>query len=277
MPCLFPNERAAFCRLMFAALCAGVAPLVAAAPAASNAPPPPSAVSLQDQIDDLKRTQGRILEELQALRALLQNAPAPARSEMPALPPPPTVLNVRGEPFKGAAAATLAIVEYSDFDCSHCAEFATRILPALDRKYVATGNVKLFFRDLPERGSESSLLKARLARCAGEEGKFWVMHDHLFAARPAVVGEKWRGEAEAIGLDVAKVAACLDAGRWTDPIQRSATGAVRMGFRGTPTFVVGRLDERGEVVRVHRIVLGLDEAAGLGAILDELLAAPATK
>jgi len=258
-----------------ATLFAGVASLHSAEPAPAT--PPASAVTLQAQIDDLKRTQVRILEELQALRALLQNAPAPARSEVPALPPPPTVLNVRGEPFKGAAAATLAIVEYSDFDCSHCAEFVTKLLPALDRKYVATGQVKLFFRDLPERGSESSFLKARLARCAGEQGQFWAMHDHLFAARPAVVGEKWRGEAEAIGLDVTKVAACLDAGRWTDPIQRSATGAVRMGLRGTPTFVIGRLTDNGDIVRVHRIVLGLDEAAGLGAILDELLATPGAK
>lgn len=244
---------------------------------AVTTPPSPSVATLQEQIDDLKRTQVQILEELQALRALLQSPPAPTRSEVPALPAPPTVLNVRGEPFKGTPAATLAIVEYSDFDCSHCAEFATKLLPGLDRKYIATGKLKYFFRDLPERGNPDSLLKARLARCAGEQDKFWPMHDYLFAARPAVAGEKWRSEAEAVGLDVTTMAACLTSGRWADAIQRSATGAVRMGFRGTPTFVVGRLDERGEMVHVDRIVLGLDEAASIGGLLDELLAAPVAK
>lgn len=279
-----PTSVARFCRRLTTSLFAAVAvaplwSMAQSAPVAPTARTPAAqpTASLQEQIDELKRTQVRILEELQALRALLQNAPAPARAEVSALPPPPTVLNVHGEPFKGDPAARLAIIGYSDFDCSHCAEFATKLLPALDRKYVATGKLKLFFRDLPERGNADSFLKARLARCAGEQGKFWAMHDHLFAARPAVGGDQWRGEAEAIGLDVTKVAACLTAGRWADNIQRSAAGAVRMGFRGTPTFVIGRLDEKGDVVRVHRIVLGLDEAAGIGGILDELLAAPAVR
>src|SRR3954465_12527574 len=99
--------------------------------------------SLQEQLDDLKSGQQRILQELEALRAAIQQTPA--RSEVQARPAGPTIFNVRGEPFKGATNASVAIVEYSDFDCSHCAQFATQTFPEIDRKYIVTGKIRYFF------------------------------------------------------------------------------------------------------------------------------------
>lgn len=235
--------------------------------AQEQAPP-----SLQEQLDALKRGQERILQELEELRAAL--AERPARAEQPARSTAPTVFNLRGEPFKGEKSAPLAIIEYSDFECSHCAEFATEIFPQLEQLYIAAGKMRFYFRDLPEPGNAESLLKARVARCAGEQGKFWEMHDYFFAKHPALVGGSFRAEADAIGLDHAKLTACLKESKYSLMIQRSAAGAARMGFRGTPTFVIGRLSDNGDILTVKQILLGSESLEKFRAILDPLLAEP---
>lgn len=260
---LFPSVR---CRpgVALAALVLAGKVLVAAEPAAG------SVEALQRQIDELKAGQQEILRELQALRGALGQAPA--RVEQPAAPQPPPTLNIQGEPFRGSATARVALINYSDFECSHCATFATTVLPELQRRYLASGKVRYYFRDLPDRQSDASFVKARLARCAGEQGLFWETHDHLFAAQPKVAGDAWKTDLTALGVDVPKVEACLTAGRHGDVIQRSAAGAWRMGFRGTPTFILGRLTEDGDFVRVEHVLLGTEELSRFQGLIDALLA-----
>jgi protein-disulfide isomerase len=228
--------------------------------------------SIQEQLNDLKRGQERILQELEGLRTTLEQGAAGARTEVPARPPGPVALNVHGEPFKGSSNAPVAIVEYSDFDCGHCAKFATQIFPQLDAKYVATGKVKLYFRDFPERGNAESFLKAQVARCAGEQGKFWVIHDYFFTAKPVLTGSDLSREAELIGLDLPALKQCLSQPKYALMIQRSATGAEKMGIEGTPTFVVGTLTDNGDIVRVKQVLLGAEKLAEFEKVLDELLA-----
>ncbi len=229
--------------------------------------------SLQEQLDDLKSGQQRILQELELLRAALPNLPV--RSEQPSRPQAPKVLNVHGEPFKGAKEATVAIVEYSDFDCSHCAEYARDTYPKIDQKYVQSGKVKYFFRDFPEPGNAESLLKARLARCAGEQGKFWEAHDYLFAASPTLVGRDLHPAAEALGLDYPKLMQCLQQEKYEVLIQRNVAAATRLGFAGTPTFVMGQLTDHGDIVRIKEILLGSENFASFEKSLEALLAPPA--
>ena len=252
--------------LLLPVLCALALPVSAQ----DQAPP-----SVQEQLDDLKRGQERILQELEALRAAL--ASPPARVEQAARPSGPTVLNVRGEPFKGEKTAPLAIVEYSDFECSHCAQFATEIFPEIDRQYIATGKLRFYFRDLPEPGNAESLLKARVARCAGDQGKFWPMHDYFFAKHPVLIGSKLEHEAAVAGLDSVKLAACLQEDKYSLMIQRSATGASRMGFRGTPTFVIGKLTAGGDILSVSQVLLGSESIQQFKEILDALLTEAATE
>ncbi len=227
--------------------------------------------SVQAQLDELKRGQEQILRELQALRAALEQRPASARGETTARPAPPVVLNVHGEPFKGAQGAKLAIVEYSDFDCSHCAQFAAEIFPQIDQKYIATGLVKFFFRDLPEPGSTESLLKARAARCAGEHGRFWEMHDYLFTAKPRLLGADLSNEAQIAGVTTEELKQCLKNEQSAAMIQRSALGASRIGIRGTPTCFIGTLSDQGDVIRIKEMVTGVETFAKFDGILSDLL------
>ena len=249
-------------------------PLVAAESVAEK-PASAAITELQKQIDQLQAGQQRLLKELQDIKALL--AVRDGRAEVGARPPAAGVirLNVLGEPFRGDARARVAIVEYSDFDCSHCAKYATAIYPLLDRDYLQTRRIKYFFRDLPAPGVPVSLQKARVARCAGEQGKYWEMHDQLFrklSASPA--DQEPNALAKSLGLDLEKYSACLTSDRYLDAIQRNTVGARRMGITGTPAFLIGTVSEDGNFFQAAKQLLGGEKLTDFTVVLDELLAAP---
>jgi len=232
-----------------------------------------AASSIQQQIDDLKEGQQRMLKELAEIKKLLQDRTNRVDGAKPAMPNAIS-LNVHGEPFKGGNGARVAIVEYSDFDCSFCAKYATEIYPLIDENYIKPGKIKYFFRDLPSPEHPNALFKARLARCAGEQGKFWEMHDRLFANQSAVDGQDLAPYAQTVGLDAEQLRQCLAGERYTENIRRSMYGAARMGIRGTPAFLIGTVTADGDFLRTTNVFLGAESYAAVKSILDELLAPP---
>jgi protein-disulfide isomerase len=233
----------------------------------------PSPATLQQQIDELRKNQEAILKELGEIkRSLGQKA---TRNDVLAKPELPRLvsLNVHGERFRGDGKARIAMVEYSDFDCSFCAKYAKEIYPHIDRDYIQSGKIKYFFRDLPPPGETNALLKARTARCAGEQDKFWELHDLLFTEPAAPLDEKLSLQAQALGLDLEKLNQCLASGRYVENIERSASGARQLGIHGTPAFVVGTLSEDGDFLRSTNILVGGENYTALKSVLDHLLAA----
>jgi len=226
--------------------------------------------ALQQQVDELKAGQQQILKELQAIRKILQSFQEASGPQ----PPSEIALPVAGEPFKGSAAARVAIIEYSDFQCPYCGEYAREIYPRLDSSYVKSGKVRYYFRDLPGPSHTFALGAARAARCAGEQGKFWEMHDSLFATQTTLAPPDLTKRAQELGLDQAKFNECIASGRYTDNIRRSMAGAERMGISGTPAFILGVLDPSGNSVRSTKVILGAEGFDAFKSALDELLAAP---
>lgn len=144
---------------------------------------------------------------------------------------------------EGAADAPVVIVNFSDFGCPYCGSHARQTLPALEREFIATG--KVFYKYVPlVMGSfPHGDTAARAAECAAEEGKFWPMHDRLFAGQqewrkngaPTPIYERY---AQELGLDPMRYAACLADGRTEARTQRATEGATRLGIRATPTFAI---------------------------------------
>jgi protein-disulfide isomerase len=235
---------------------------------------PKTSVSVQDQINALKQGQEQILKELGEIKKLLQERPG--RVDYSAKPTAPNAisLNVHGEPFKGDSRARVAIMEYSDFDCSFCAKYATEIYPLIDENYIKPGKVKYFFRDLLSPEYPNALFNARLARCAGEQGKFWEMHDRLFANPSAVTGQDFAPHAQALGLNTEKLRQCLASDRYTENIRSSTVGAARIGIRGTPAFLIGTVTADGDFLRTTNVFVGADSYAAIKSFLDELLTPP---
>lgn len=143
----------------------------------------------------------------------------------------------------GAAAAAIEVTEYSDFECPFCASFATVQMPVIREQLIAPAKVRWRFRDFPLPSHAYSRYAALAAQCAGEQGKFWEMHDQLFTNHQwAQTGKNpsalFRDFAKAIGLDLAKYDACVDGQRYAGRIQASAQEGVALGVMGTPSFFV---------------------------------------
>jgi len=163
-------------------------------------------------------------------------------------PPPSSPLPVAAaDGFKGytlgSDSAPIEITEYSDFECPFCAQFATVQMPVVRTQLIATGRVRWRYRDYPLPMHPYSRYAALAAQCAGEQGKFWDMHDQLFDHHQwALTGKNprslFRGFATAIGLDLDKYDACMDSQRYAGRIQASVQEGEARGVKGTPTFYV---------------------------------------
>jgi protein-disulfide isomerase len=230
-----------------------------------------SIASLRAQVEELKTGQQRILRELDQIKQLL--ADGPVRSDVAFRPPPPATvtLNVTGEPFRGDVHAKVAVLEYSDFECSFCGKYVREIFPQIDSEYVKTGKIRYLFRDLPAPEHKNALAAAQAARCAGEQGKFWEMHDLLFASNGSLSPSDIESFAQALGLDMEKFKECLSSNKYAEAIRRSAAGAARSGIYGTPAFLVGRLSDDGNVFRATKLLVGSGAFEELRTALEEIL------
>ncbi len=89
---------------------------------------------------------------------------------------------------------------------------------------------------------KSAFKAAEAARCAGDQGKFWEMHDRLFENQKTL--EPWTPHAEALGLDKAKFEACMAEARHAAAIRADLTQSQTLGITGTPGFVIAATDPK---------------------------------
>jgi len=124
--------------------------------------------------------------------------------------------------------------------------------------------------DMPLESIHKFAFKAAQATsCAGAEGKFWEMHDRLFASQQAL--EPWTPHAQAVGLDVPKFEACLASGKFDAEIRRQMGEAKKVGVTGTPAFLIGRTEPNGKQVKVLAVLKGAKAFADFKTELDRLL------
>jgi protein-disulfide isomerase len=125
--------------------------------------------------------------------------------------------------------------------------------------------------DLPLESIHKLAFKAAMAtECAGEQGKFWEMHDRLFENQKAL--EPWSGHAEAIGIDVAQFDACMSSDKYGDAIRKDMSQAQRAGARGTPSFVLAETDPNDPTkVKGIAFIRGAQAFNGFKALIDGAL------
>ena len=152
---------------------------------------------------------------------------------------------VRGNPQ-----APLTLLEYSDFTCGYCEKFFQETWPILFSEYIDTGKVRLVYRDFPRALSGPSVDTAMAARCAGEQGQYWAMHDRLFSSGDKFSTAQLRQQAEALQLDARQFASCFEASRYTQDIFKDRIEAGQLGVRGTPYFILYVTDQPQEAVPI---------------------------
>ena len=152
---------------------------------------------------------------------------------------------VRGNPR-----APLTLLEYSDFTCGYCEKFFEETWPILFSEYIDTGKVRLVYRDFPRALSGPSVDTALAARCAGEQGRYWAMHDRLFSSSDKFSPAELRQQAENLRLDAKKFDACFEASRYTRDIFKDRIEAGQMGIRGTPHFILYATENPKEAIAI---------------------------
>ncbi len=188
-----------------------------------------------------------IEEELKKAKALTDGGTKPealydALTKDGRPPPEPDHVAVdplpAGDPARGPASARVTGHEFADFQCPFCARAETTL------KEVAKAygdRVRFVWHDLPLPFHEHALPAARAAREARKQKgdhAFWELHDTLFADGTKLSRSDLEADARALGLDMKKWAAALDGDGPKPEIDADADAAQKLGFTGTPSFVI---------------------------------------
>ncbi|HYD08258.1 MAG TPA: DsbA family protein [Reyranella sp.] len=157
----------------------------------------------------------------------------------------------------GDPKAPITLIEYASFTCPHCAHFAVGVLPAIKKKWVDTGKVKLIYRDFPL--DQTALKAAQLAECSGKDKYFGVI-DMIFATQ-----QKWATSSDPIGelskslriagMGEAEARNCLANDAVANAVIADYRSGETLGVNSTPTLFIN-----GELYKGARSVEELDAA-----------------
>lgn len=164
---------------------------------------------------------------------------------------------VGGRAYRGADAPALTIYEYSDFECPYC----SKALPVMDELLRAYPRARLEFRHNPLTMHQDAFNAAVASVCAEKQGKFWQMHDVMFANQEKLSEPDLEGHAAGIGLDMAQYRACRSSDAAAELVREDMAEAARAGAQGTPYFVIG-----------GSAVTGAQPASRFRAVIDNELA-----
>lgn len=226
-------------------------------------------MTLRKEIEALQSGQMAIQRQLQELRDVLRGravAGSPGALSTGAV-------RVEGAPFRGDPRAKVTVIEFSDYQCPFCARHFRDTLAEIDRDYIKTGKVRYVFRDLPIASLHPQAFQAaEAAHCAGDQGKYWEMHDRLFANQAALGRNDLSDHARALGLDLPAFEQCVNSSTYAAKIQQSLLEAQQAGAGGTPTFFLGVTEATDTSMRPSQIIVGSQSYANFKEALDSLLA-----
>jgi protein-disulfide isomerase len=234
------------------------------APTAALAQSPSSPDNaLQKEIDDLKTELRSIRGEMEQLKQTIHDLTTPK----------PLVFDITGAPALGNDGAKLVMIEFSDYQCPYCMDYFSNTYRRLIAEYVKTGRVKYVARDFPvENIHPKALEAAQAARCATEQGKFWEMHDSLFANQKNFASTGIADAATAAGLDIAKFNACFESRKYADAIHKEEDDTVKLGIKGTPAFFIGTPDPANPAkIKLVKGLIGSQPLPAFQQTLDSLL------
>ncbi|CAG1007279.1 Disulfide bond formation protein D [Anaerolineales bacterium] len=146
--------------------------------------------------------------------------------------------NAAGDPN-----APIRIDEYSDFQCPYCARFYQTTEAELMNTYVADGTVYFVYNTFGEFIGPESRGAAEAAYCAGDQGKFWEMHDVIMSNQKgenqgAFADKRLKEFAEYLKLDMDKFETCFDGNKYKDTIDQDMNDGKAGGVQATPSFVM---------------------------------------
>lgn len=160
---------------------------------------------------------------------------------------------------KGNASSTVAIIEYSDFECPACRTYYT-VVKELAVEFGS--EVAFVYRHFPLVGLHANAeFAARAAEAAGKQGKFWEMHDLLFEkqgewSKSANIMPLFQSYANLLGISVDQFEIDFYSKEVKDFVKAQRVHALKSGLQGTPTFFVnGKMIQNPNSVEAFRAII----------------------
>lgn len=217
------------------------------------------------ELEELKESQKAIQKDLQQIKNILRS-----RGLLDEVPPN-LFIDISSRPLKGDNNAKLTLMEFSEYQWPFCARYVRETWPQISKEYIETGKVKYLFFDFPLEAIHKNALKAAEAsRCADEQGKYWEMHDQLFANQTALESGDLPRYATTLSLDPLKFQDCMESGRYVNEIRKDFIIGQKAGVRGTPTFLIGVSEGETSKVKVLKMIRGAQPYPVFKDALDSL-------
>jgi protein-disulfide isomerase/predicted transcriptional regulator len=176
-----------------------------------------------------QKGQGALVEYYDALKKEMK-----IEVLLPPYEPPKVAVDATG-PAKGPATAPITIVEFSDFECPYCGKAEPSVKAVMD---AYPGKIRLVYRDFPLPMHPRAPKAAEAAHCAADQGKYWEMHEKLFANSTKLELQNLKAYARDIGLDGGKFDQCLDSGEKAKLVDMHKKAGDEAGVSGTPAFFI---------------------------------------
>jgi protein-disulfide isomerase len=202
-----------------------------------------SGCTAEKRFAEIEETQKEIVKnqkDILAKLAVIEDNQAPLKAIKKRQPPQVDYskvydIPVGNSPVKGNMNAPVTIVEFSDFECPYCAKLQPTLKEVL-KTYPM--DVRLVYKDFPLSFHKQAKNAARAAHAAGEQGKYWEMHDILFENYNKLADDKYGEFAAQLGLDVKKFAGDFKSGKYDSLIEEGMGMGPKLGIRGTPTLFI---------------------------------------
>lgn len=219
---------------------------------------------VEEEISQLRKELAEMKKELGEIKTLLQGAFKPQS------PPRATaVVGISGRPSLGPRDAPVTLIEFSDYQCPFCKRHFSTVYPVLKKDYIDTGKLRYVFHDFPIASLHPEAKKAHeAAYCAGEQNRYWEMHDILFESSPDLSVSALKKSAMKIALNANQFNHCVESGKYAKDVDKEIAEGTQAGVTGTPAFVIGQ--SGGDKI-TGTLVSGAQPLTRFTQVIDELL------
>lgn len=208
---------------------------------------------IKKELASMKQQQQTLLDKVTSIDTALKSRPAQQPQQPPQPPPPagPFTVTKENAAIRGNAKAPAVIVAWSDFQCPFC----SKVVPIIEdtmKDPELNGKVAFVFKQYPLPFHNKAVPAAKAALAAGRQGKFFEMHDKIFANQQQISDENYLVWAKDIGLNVERFKKDMTDTKLDEIIKADMDEGQKAGVRGTPSLYIGTSD--GNAFTVMRSV-----------------------
>jgi len=223
--------------------------------------------SLRKEVEGVKASQAEMQKNIKIIKDILMGKQPPLED---------VYVSTAGAQSVGDAKAKVIVVEFSDYQCPFCGRYANDTYSKIADDYVKTGKIKYVLRNFPlEQLHPNAEKAAEAAECAGDQGKYWEMHERLFKNQSQLDPKELPAHAMVLGLDQPKFQDCMSTGKFTAKVKADQSDGAKLAVTGTPTFFFGYPDPKDptRLIAVKKLG-GAQPISAFTDILDGLLNPP---